>query len=328
MTEGRKKRTGSVTAIPSFHALALILLFAPMAAAGDRPVEPGDSVPHVGAREWTVNSSLNKSDGGWKGAARWWNWTGGKSGLSSPPNRVDWSGDGRIEFHAEDKAFDRFGAASDFKQSGPPLNMAEVEALFFEVTISGPEVPRLDLPAYWNGITAPAYFQYREPGDSTAGATEKARSAAVRHGLYLEIYLFGEGLNDPKAWAVMDPVGDGDRALKAVGRFIGVSTDHYMIRVTALPGLCRTVPRADGSTTYVIDVTAILREAVAKYNGFPYYRGYDLRYLEFHQAGTFAEAGLLTPAFTADYFGVPTATYTLHQYRVTYDFQAPGAGIR
>jgi len=314
MTESNKKRTGRVWAIPSLHAFALLLLLAPLIAAGYRPGEAEESI-QVGEREWTINSSLVKSESGWSGTAHLWNWTGGKSGLSSLPNKVEWAADGRIDFHAEDNAFNRFGAASDFKQSGLPLNMADVEALFFEVTISRPTVPHVPLTAGWNGITAPAYFHYCDSDASDGGA---ARSPAVRHGLYLEIYLFGEGLNDPRAWAVMDPVGDGNRALKAVGRFIGVSTDHYMIRVTALPRLCKTVANTDGSTTFVIDVTAILHEAVARYNGFPYYRGYDLNNLEFYQAGTFAEAGLLAPASTTNRFGVPTASYTLQQYRVTY----------
>lgn len=304
-------------------AFALILILSFSFASGS----PGD-----GRLEWTRNSSLMREGGGWEGAARLWNWTGGGSAFASPPNRVDWAEDGRIEFHAVDDALDRFGVASDLQQEGPPLDMATVESLVFEITISNPSVPRFPVLFGWNGITAPAHFRFKDRAEEREEAlTDEEwldrKFRLVRTDFYLEIYLFGEGLNRPSAWAVMDPVGDGDRAVKAVGYFPGIVSDHYMVRVTALPEFCRTVSNDDGTITFVIDVLSLFGEALAKYNGFPYRRGYEASDFEFWRAGTFAEAGLLAAPAATRFFGLPTAGYTLHRYRVLYTLRE-GVGSR
>jgi len=183
-------------------AVALVLILSLSFASGS----PGD-----GRLEWTSNSSLAKGGSGWEGAARLWNWTGGGSAFASPPNRVDWREDGRIEFHAVDDALDRFGVASDLQQEGPPLDMAMVESLVFEVTISRPSVPRFPVLLGWNGITAPAHFRFKNRAEEQEDALTDEEwldrtFRLVRTDFYLEIYLFGDRLR-PLHGAGYGPAG-------------------------------------------------------------------------------------------------------------------------
>jgi len=87
------------------------------------------------------------------------------------------------------------------------------------------------------------------------------------------------------------------------------------------------VANDDGTATFIIDVLALFREALAKYNGFPYRRGYEAADFEFRRAGTFAEAGLLAAPWAVRSLGFPTASYTLHRYRVLYTL-GEGVGSR
>jgi hypothetical protein len=263
-------------------------------------------------REWTKNSSLVKGVGGWEGGSRLWNWTGGSDAVAPPPNKVEWVGDGRIRFNAVDTTLDIYGACSTLRQDGIPLDMAEVGSLFYEVTISNYSVS--PVLAGWDGIAVPAHFRLK-------GRTE------TQDDLYLEIYLYGEGLNHPLAWAFMDPFGDGNRAIKAVGFFPGISSDHYMVRAPALPQYCSVTRNQDGTTTFRIDVRSLAREAIAKYNSFPYFRGLGLADLEFWRAEIFAEAGYLGVPGGSGFLGKPHARFTLRGFRVTYTPAVGASGM-
>ena len=276
-------------------ALSIVLFLLPAGGASAGSVRA--------VREWTYNSSLAKDKGGWDGGARLWNWAGGSDAVAPPPNKVDWVRDGRIKFNAVDTNLDLYGACCWLRQDGPPLDMGTADSLQYEITISNYSIS--PVLAGWDGIAVPAHFRLKG-------------STGAHDDLYLEIYLCGEGLNCPLAWAFMDPFGDGNRAIKAVGFFPGIGSDHYMVRAPALPQYCSVTRNQDGTTTFRIDVRSLAREAIAKYNTFPYFRGHRLADFEFWRAETFAEAGYLGIPGGTRFFGTPHARFTLRGFKVTY----------